>query len=51
MDDRLSAALAPQSIAILGASDNPEKIGGRPIKYMLRAGYEEAGLRTVPASA
>ena len=40
MDDQLSAALAPQSIAILGASDNPEKIGGRPIKYMLRAGYK-----------
>ena len=40
MDDPLSAALAPQSIAILGASDNPEKIGGRPIKYMLRAGYK-----------
>ena len=40
MDDRLSAALAPQSIAVIGASDNPEKIGGRPIKYMLRAGYK-----------
>ncbi len=37
--DRLDAALNPQSIAVIGASDNPEKIGGRPIKYMLRAGY------------
>lgn len=38
-DDRLEAALNPQSITVIGASDNPEKIGGRPIKYMLRAGY------------
>ncbi|CAN0428990.1 unnamed protein product, partial [Phaeothamnion confervicola] len=40
VDDRLSAALDPQSIAVVGASENPEKIGGRPIKYMLRAGYK-----------
>ena len=39
-DDRLSAALNPQSVAVIGASENPEKIGGRPIKYMLRAGYQ-----------
>ncbi len=39
-DDRLSAALNPQSVAVIGASENPEKIGGRPIKYMLRAGYK-----------
>ncbi len=32
-------ALAPRSIAIIGASDNPEKIGGRPIKYLQRFGY------------
>ncbi|MCK9507497.1 MAG: acetate--CoA ligase family protein [Pigmentiphaga sp.] len=35
----VQAALAPRSIAIVGASDNPEKIGGRPIKYMLKHGY------------
>ena len=39
-DDRPSAALNPQSVAVIGASENPEKIGGRPIKYMLRAGYQ-----------
>ncbi len=39
-DDRLTAALDPQSVAVVGASENPEKIGGRPIKYMLRAGYK-----------
>jgi acyl-CoA synthetase (NDP forming) len=35
----LRAALAPQSIAIVGASDNPHKVGGRPILYMKRYGY------------
>lgn len=31
----LSSLLEPKSIAIVGASDNPERIGGRPLKYML----------------
>jgi acyl-CoA synthetase (NDP forming) len=39
MNDLLSAALAPRSIAIIGASENPNKIGGRPIAYMRRLGY------------
>lgn len=38
-DGWIEAALAPGAIAVVGASDNPEKIGGRPIKYMLRDGY------------
>lgn len=42
-DNRDAAALdrllAPASIAIVGASDNPDKIGGRPIHYMRRHGY------------
>jgi acyl-CoA synthetase (NDP forming) len=33
------AAFDPASVAVIGASDNPEKIGGRPIKYMLRYGF------------
>jgi acyl-CoA synthetase (NDP forming) len=33
------AALRPNAIAVIGASENPEKIGGRPIKYMLERGY------------
>ncbi|MGE4338880.1 MAG: acetate--CoA ligase family protein [Pigmentiphaga sp.] len=36
----IAAAHAPRSIAIVGASENPEKIGGRPIKYMRQQGYE-----------
>jgi len=31
--------LSPRRVAILGASDNPIKAGGRPIHYMLRHGY------------
>jgi acyl-CoA synthetase (NDP forming) len=36
---RLKAALDPRSIAIIGASDNPNKIGGRPIHYLARYGF------------
>ncbi|GAA5232603.1 acetate--CoA ligase family protein [Verticiella sediminum] len=35
----LAKLLSPASIAIVGASDNPDKIGGRPIHYMRRHGY------------
>ncbi|MDH3319161.1 MAG: acetate--CoA ligase family protein [Betaproteobacteria bacterium] len=38
----LRAALAPNSIAIVGASDNPHKVGGRPILYMKRYGFRGA---------
>lgn len=37
--DGLSAALEPESIAIIGASDDPHKIGGRPLLYLSRFGY------------
>ncbi len=36
----VDAAFAPRSVAIIGASDNPEKIGGRPIKYMRAHGFK-----------
>lgn len=35
----LNCLLNPVSIAIVGASDNPDKIGGRPIHYMRKHGY------------
>jgi acyl-CoA synthetase (NDP forming) len=38
----LRAALEPKSIAIVGASDNPHKVGGRPILYMKRYGFRGA---------
>lgn len=37
--DSLDRLLDPASIAIVGASDNPDKIGGRPIYYMRQQGY------------
>ena len=39
MADLLASALDPRSVAIIGASDNIHKIGGRPIFYMGRHGY------------
>jgi acetate---CoA ligase (ADP-forming) len=40
--ERLRTALDPHSIAILGASDNPHKIGGRPLAYLSRFGFRGA---------
>ena len=37
--DDLTAALCPESIAIIGASDNPHKVGGRPLMYLSRFGF------------
>ncbi len=39
MSDNILELLAPRSVAILGASDNPIKAGGRPIDYMRRYGF------------
>lgn len=35
----LDALLAPNSIAIVGASNDPTRIGGRPIQHLKNAGY------------
>lgn len=35
----LQSLLSPRSIAVIGASDNIHKIGGRPIHYMKTHGY------------
>ncbi|MFO7746543.1 MAG: acetate--CoA ligase family protein [Orrella sp.] len=35
----LSRLLYPQSVAVIGASDDPSRIGGKPIAYMLKQGY------------
>ncbi len=63
MDFDFQTLLAPRSIAIVGASDNPNKIGGRPINFMQRFGYrgklfpvnparsEVQGLRSYPGLA
>jgi len=38
-DDSLDPLFAPASIAVLGASADPLKIGGRPIKFLKSHGY------------
>ncbi len=37
---RLAKLLNPQSVAVIGASDDPLRIGGRPISYMLSQGFK-----------
>ncbi len=39
MSDPIQALLSPRSIAILGATADLRKIGGRPIQYLLDKGY------------
>lgn len=38
----LSAFHTPKSVAVIGASNDPEKIGGRPIRYMREFGFTGA---------
>jgi acyl-CoA synthetase (NDP forming) len=35
----LSALFTPTSVAIVGASDDRERLSGRPVRYLLEAGY------------
>ena len=39
MTHSLSALMAPRSVAIVGASDNAARIGGRPLRYLREAGF------------
>ena len=38
----LSPLLSPRSIALVGASDDPTRIGGRPLRYLRESGYAGA---------
>jgi acetate---CoA ligase (ADP-forming) len=38
--DSLRTVLDPKSVAIIGASENPNKLGGRPLLYLSRFGYK-----------
>lgn len=40
--DKLTALFAPQSVAIVGASSDARRFGGRPIQYLLEAGFDGA---------
>lgn len=35
----LDALLKPRSVAVIGASDDPTRVGGRPLQYMKAAGF------------
>jgi acetate---CoA ligase (ADP-forming) len=37
---RLQAALDPRSVAVIGASENPNKVGGRPVHYLDKFGFK-----------
>lgn len=39
MSDALAAILAPRSVAIVGASDDVARIGGRPLRYLREGGF------------
>ena len=47
----LHALRAPRGIAVLGASDDPVKIGGRPLAFLLRHGYRGHLFPVNPARA
>ncbi|SHI97531.1 6-carboxyhexanoate-CoA ligase [Roseomonas rosea] len=49
--DALSALLAPRSVAVIGASGDPSRIGGRPIAAMLERGFAGAILPVNPNRA
>ncbi|WP_288385458.1 acetate--CoA ligase family protein [uncultured Acinetobacter sp.] len=36
----LDALLNPASVALIGASDNPARIGGRPLRYLKESGFK-----------
>ncbi|MDA7416862.1 acetate--CoA ligase family protein [Xenophilus arseniciresistens] len=49
--DSLSALFAPRSIAVVGASSSPQKIGGIPIDYARRFGFDGALYAVNPKAA
>ena len=49
MQANLEAALNPASVAVIGASDNPHKVGGRPLLYLKRYGFRGAVYPINPA--
>ncbi len=47
----LRAVFRPRAIAVVGASDDPVKIGGRPLAFLLRHGYAGRVYPVNPARA
>lgn len=42
LDPRLQRAFAPQRIAVVGATEDRNKVGGRPLHYLQRFGFQGA---------
>ena len=42
MTDPLDPLFAPAGVAVIGASDDPSRIGGRPLRYLREGGYRGA---------
>lgn len=42
IDPRLQRAFAPQRIAVVGATEDRNKVGGRPLHYLQRFGFQGA---------
>lgn len=40
--DSIGVLLSPRSVAVIGASSNAMRIGGRPLRYLIDAGYSGA---------
>lgn len=40
--DSLECFLRPTAVAVMGASDDPTRIGGRPLRYLIEAGFSGA---------
>lgn len=38
-ESSLHSLLYPRSVAVVGASDNPDKVGGRPLRHLLAHGF------------
>lgn len=47
--DSLRCLMAPDSVAVIGASSDPGRIGGRPIDWMRRSGFKGAIYPVNPA--
>ena len=48
MSDAFSSLLAPRSVALVGASDDPTRIGGRPLRYLRESGFKGVVLPVNP---
>lgn len=40
--DGFSELFSPKSVAVVGASDDPDRLSGRPIRYLIEGGYKGA---------